>query len=78
MHTVHGSTQGFAWRQIRVLAEPRDGRLTILDMSDPAGAKEKRPYLANVIEVEGQAAPPPSSPAGGLADGHDRADVLRL
>ena len=66
--TAAASTQGFAWRQIRVLAEPDAyDRLTILDMSDPAGVKEKRPYLANVIEVEGQVPPPPSSPAGGLA-----------
>ena len=36
-------------------------------MSDPAGQKQKRCYLANVIKVEGQVAPPPSSPAGGLA-----------
>ena len=36
-------------------------------MSDPAGPKEKRPYVTNVIEVEGQVAPPPSSSAGGLA-----------
>ena len=52
-----------------MLAEPDAyGRLSILDMSDPtAGPKEKRPYLANVIEVEGQVPPPPSSPAGGLA-----------
>ena len=65
------STQGFAWRSVRVLAAPEDTgrgpRVLLDDLTDPSGACQKAPYVANIIQVEGQRPPAPASPAGGLA-----------
>ena len=55
------STQGFAWRSVRILAPPGvDGRIELVDLSDPTGPREKSPYVANIIQVEGQSAPTPA------------------
>ena len=42
-----------------------DGRIELVDLSDPTGPREKSPYVANIIQVEGHSAPTPTSPAGG-------------
>ena len=50
----HRSSQGFRKRRVRVLGAPVDGRLRILDLSDPIkGPTEKSPYLTSIIEVNG-------------------------
>ena len=49
----HRSTQGFRKRRVRVLGPVEDGRLPIMDLSDPKGPTEKAPYLTSIIEVNG-------------------------
>ena len=60
-----------AWRTVRILAAPEDTgrgpRVLLDDLTDPSGACQKAPYVANIIQVEGQRPPAPASPAGGLA-----------
>jgi hypothetical protein len=59
------SSHGFAWRSVRMLAPPGvNGRIELVDLSDPIGPREKSPYVANIIQVEGQSTPkiPPNVP----------------
>ena len=52
--TAHRSTQGFKTRRVRVLGPVEDGKLPILDLTDPRGETEKRVYVKNIIEVDGK------------------------
>ena len=52
--TAHRSTQGFKTRRVRVLGPLEDGKLPILDLTDPRGETEKRVYVKNIIEVDGE------------------------
>ena len=45
------STQGFAWRTVRILAAPEDTgrgpRVLLDDLTNPSGACQKAPYVAS-------------------------------
>ena len=51
--SAHRSNQGFRVRRVCVLGPVENGRLPIMDLSDPSGPKEKMPYLTSIIEVNG-------------------------
>ena len=50
----HRSTQLFRVRRVRILGPVVDGRLPIMDLSDPKGPTEKAPYLTSILEIDGK------------------------
>ena len=45
---------------VLILGPAIDGRILLRDLSDPAGAREKMPYVRNIIEVMDQTEEPAS------------------